>query len=35
MVREKIIKTSKKVIDERINLLRELAEEHKFRKKYE
>lgn len=35
MVRKNVIKISEKIINERINLLKELAEEHKFRHKYE
>ena len=34
MVREKVIKMSEEIIKERINLLKEFAEEHKFRHKY-
>ncbi len=35
MVRKNVIKASEEIIKERLNLLKELAEEHKFRKKYE
>jgi len=35
MVRKNVISTSERIIKERVNLLRELSEEHKFRHKYE
>lgn len=34
MIRKSVILISEKIIKERINLLKELAEEHKFRYKY-
>lgn len=35
MVRKNVMAMSEKIIRERINLLKELAEEHRFRRKYE